>query len=152
MEFTTETVMSKNIVLVHPEESMHHVYFKMKQSYIEYMPVIDKNGQLIGLITNQELNRQIPSKAKVSDYMCTPVGQATCDTSLADIAKRILELKLAAVAVMDKKQVVGVIAASDLLKVLVPLLALHSTEIPTLQKMPLAKPASFISNFFHAGN
>lgn len=150
MEFTTETVMSKNFAPVAPEESMHHVYFKMKQSYIQYMPVIEKTGQLIGLITNQELNRPIPSKAKVSDYMCTPVGQATCDTSICEIAKRILEHKLAAVAIMEKNQVVGVVAASDLLKVLVPLLDYNSNEISAAQKIPMAKPASFISNLFHA--
>jgi predicted transcriptional regulator len=144
--------MSRDIAVVAPDESMHHVYFKMKQSYIQYMPVMDKNGFLIGLITGQELNRPIPSKAKVSDYMCTPVGQASSDTPLLEIAKRIQELKLSAVAIMEKKQVVGVIAASDLLKVLVPLMSSGSKELEPLPSRPAARTSSFISGFFHASN
>ncbi len=152
MEFTTEKVMSRDFATVHPDESMHHVYFKMKQSYIQYMPVIDKNGLLIGLITGQELNRPIPSKAKVSEYMCTPVGQASCDTPLIEIANRIVELKLAAVAIMDKKQVLGVIAAADLLKVVVPHLSDTVGQREVFETRPISKPASFISNFFHVSN
>ena len=150
MEFTTEKAMSRDIVTVQPDESMHHVYFKMKQSYIQYMPVIDNSGALLGVITSQELNRPIPSKAKVSEYMCTPVGQASSETPLLDIAKRILELKLSAVAIMEKKQVIGVIAAVDLLKVLVPLLTVHSVGDQLIPKVSARKSASFISNFFHA--
>ena len=150
MEFTTEKVMSRDIATVLPDESMHHVYFKMKQSYIQYMPVIDKTGSLIGLITGQELNRPIPSKAKVSEYMCTPVCLAALETPLIEIAKRMLELKLTAVAIMEKKKIVGVISAVDLLKVLVPILTVQSAGKYDLPEMSTRRSTSFISNFFHA--
>lgn len=108
MEFTTEKVMSRDFVAAHSDESMHLVYFKMKQSCIQYMPVLDKNGLLIGLITEQELNRP----------------------------KRIQELKLSAVAIMDKKQVLGIITAADLLKVLVPLLTDSANQREILPAQP----------------
>lgn len=150
MEYSTEKVMSVNIALVQPEESMHHVYFKMKQSYIKYMPVSDKNGVLVGIITDQDLNRPIPSKAKVRDYMSTPVGQATHDTPLLDIARRMLDLKLNAVVITEKKHVVGVITATDLVQVLVPLLALQGEMHPA--KPNPVKPSTtsnFVTHLFH---
>ena len=123
MKFATDTIMSRDIAVVYPDESMHHVYFKMKQSYIRYMPVIDKNGTIIGIITDQELNRPIPSKARVSDYMSTTVGQASAETPLFEIAKRIMDLRLSAIAIHENKKIVGIIAARELVSVLVPFLA-----------------------------
>ena len=151
MEFTTSSVMSKEIATVMSDESIHHVYFKMKQSYIKYMPVVDKAGDIIGIITDLELNRPIPSKAKVSDYMIASVGQAPADSKLLDVAKRMLELKFAAIVIHDKRQIVGVISPSDLLQVLVPLLAVEK-DLITIKSTQVKSnsPVGLIANFFHA--
>ncbi len=58
--------MSKNVVTVDVEDSMHDAVKLMKENEIRMLPVL-KKGKLVGIITDRDLKRSAASDATMLD-------------------------------------------------------------------------------------
>ena len=60
-------VMTKNLIFVYPETSITEAKAIMTKKNISKLPVLDKNNQLVGLITKNDMAKAGPSDATSLD-------------------------------------------------------------------------------------
>ncbi|MDO9180934.1 MAG: CBS domain-containing protein [Bacteriovorax sp.] len=142
------SLMTKRIIKVKPEMPIQAAYDEMKEHSIRHLPVIDSVGKLVGILSDRDVQRAINVKQineieqemtfnpheTVEDYMNWPVQTVDENSSIEDLTKMMIDLKLSAVIISGANQFIqGIITTEDLLKYLLELLA--SSEIS--RKMPL---------------
>jgi len=57
-EIPIESVMSRKIVSAHPEDSMEHAQQLMREARVRRLPVVDQDGRLTGLLSQNDLVRE----------------------------------------------------------------------------------------------
>ena len=100
---------------------------------IRRLPVVDANGQLVGIVTEGDINRVSDSHiTDVRDYNLyhrvadLPVEEimtrdpvtVTPDTPIIDVARLLLEHRIGGVPVVEGDRVVGIVTESDLFKLI----------------------------------
>ena len=126
--------MSKNVILVNVNDSMHNAMKLMKENRIRMLPVMDK-GELVGIITDRDIKRASASDAttleiheltylmiriKVADIMNKKPITVRFDHTLEETAEVLLNNKISGVPVMgDEGGVVGIITQTDLFRALI---------------------------------
>jgi len=111
-------VMTKNVIFAKPKQKIQKVSELMIKNAISQLPVIDR-GKVVGTITEEDIVRNLNSNLadeRVETIMQPPLPIVPEDTSI-NIIRPLLE-DHPAVLVTHKGNVVGIIARSDLLKVL----------------------------------
>ena len=128
--------MSKNVVTIDPEDSMHEAVELMKKHKIRFLPVV-KNGILKGVVTDRDIKRSsasdatslevhemfyILSKIQVDDIMSRDPVSIPDDYTVEEAAEILLKHKFSGLPVLNRSGgISGVITLTDLLKVLVTL-------------------------------
>jgi acetoin utilization protein AcuB len=130
--------MTRNPVLCTADLSVTDAFDLMKKSRIRRMPVIDKNGKLVGIVSDKDLLRVTPSpattlsayeipyllsKVKVSDVMTKQVITVTEETPVEEAARIMVDNKIGGLPVVDEAHVVaGIITETDIFKTFLELI------------------------------
>jgi acetoin utilization protein AcuB len=139
--------MSANLITIGWNETMEAAYRRMQQFSIRHLPVYDDNSQIIGMLSDRDVQRAMVAKSHratnflgeevtfapesfVRDYMSWPVISVAPSTELVAIAHKMMHEKLSSVLVQRGNYVMGLITTDDLLAVLIDLL-----KEPTPKKM-----------------
>jgi acetoin utilization protein AcuB len=109
----------------------------MRTRRIRHAPVVDESGQLIGIVSDRDLREVIMGRAlqdafeemtrtlanrTLKDVMTWGAVTVAPDTPLRQVAHVLHANKIGAVPVVDGKQLIGMLAAGDVLKTLIRLL------------------------------
>ncbi len=143
---TAKDIMTRQVITVSPETSIEELAKILIENRISGAPVVDKEGNLIGIVTENDLINQnkrlhIPTVIRLFDAMimlerpkkieeeikrltatkvwdiCTKqVITINEDTSLQDIATIMSEKKVHLLPVMRDNKLVGIIGKADLIK------------------------------------
>ena len=123
--------MSKPVITVPPDMPINEALNLMKSEHIRRLPVV-KDGQLIGIVSNEDLLNASPSQAtslsiwevnylvsriKVKDVMTREVHTVTEDTPIEEAARIMADQKIGGLPVIRGTQVVGMITETDLFKI-----------------------------------
>jgi CBS domain-containing protein len=117
--------MSTNLVTFYPEDSIDHVLEMLTKRKISGAPVVDKSGELVGIISEVDCLKEIikgkysntPSfPSSVSEHMTKNVLTLSPEMSLFDAAQKFLELKIRRFPVMKEGRLVGQISLSDIIR------------------------------------
>lgn len=124
--------MSIRPVLCAPELPVVEALEQMKQAHIRRMPVVDKHGKLIGIVSDKDLLKASPSpatslsvweitylmsKIKVADVMTRDVITVTESNTLEDAARIMVDNKIGGLPVVNAEGgVVGIITETDIFK------------------------------------
>jgi len=111
-------VMTKDVIFAKPKQRIHRISELMIKNAISQLPVIER-GKVVGTITEEDIVRNLNSnlaEENVETIMQPPLPIVPEDTSIT-IIRPLLE-DHPAVLVTRKGNVVGIIARSDLLKVI----------------------------------
>ena len=115
--------MTRSPVCVGPRETLATARELMNARGFRQLPVVD-NGNLMGMVTDSELRhrgRYLESTLIEAAMTCCPVVITPAD--LVEVAAKLLiQNKVAAIRVVENCQTVGIVTASDLLKVLLDIL------------------------------
>src|SRR5689334_18992297 len=130
--------MSSPALTITPDTPFQDALKLMHERRIRRLPVVDRNGKLIGIVSERDLLHAAPSpatslsvwelnyllwKLTVKDLMATKVLTVTPDALLQEAATIMLEKKIGGLPVVDQDQhVVGVITETDIFKALVDML------------------------------
>ncbi|HWQ83029.1 MAG TPA: CBS domain-containing protein [Anaerolineales bacterium] len=124
--------MSHPVISVHPDVSIQDALYRMNAENIRRLPVIDRRGILVGIVTERELLHASPSDAtslsvwevtyllsriKVEDIMVKNVITTTEDTPIEEAARIMTDQRIGALPVVRGDRVVGIITETDLFKV-----------------------------------
>jgi len=128
--------MSKNIITVDENESMHGAMKLLKEHDIRMLPVM-KKGKLVGIVTDRDLKKASASDAttleihelfylltriKVKDIMTKKVITVPADFTVEETAQVLQKNKISGVPVVNiEDQIVGTITKTDLFRVLISL-------------------------------
>lgn len=131
---TAETIMTREPVTVSHTDPIVVAVETMNMHKLKRLPVVDKGGHLMGIITRSDILREIVvldlSKATESgsefDWQATLEDvdlelsySVTKNTPVHQIVLTMLENGVKRVIVMDKNEVVGIVTESDLIQRLV---------------------------------
>ena len=130
-----EEIMTPRVAVVTPETSVKDVAELLVRHDFGSLPVVNTNGQLVGIITEADLiavegnapdprrhvRRDLPANARsprtAADLMTTPVVAARVGTDVADVVQIMLTAHLTRIPVLDDgDRLVGLVSRSDLLK------------------------------------
>lgn len=137
--------MSTQPILCAPDLPVSDALDQMKKQRIRRMPVVDKNGKLIGIVSDKDLLRASPSpatslsvweityllsKLKVSDVMTKKVITVSEDTPIEDTARIMVDNKIGGLPVVNGSgSVVGIITETDIFKTFLELLGARKSGV-----------------------
>lgn len=119
-------VMTRNVEVVHPDDTLQEAAEKMKELDIGPLPVCD-DGKLVGILTDRDIavravaEGQDPWTDKVRDVMTPEVVSCCADQDVADAVRLMKEKQIRRLVVLDnEKRLVGILSLGDV--------ALHTSE------------------------
>jgi IMP dehydrogenase len=110
--------MIQDPVTLHPEATLAEAFALMKEFKIGGIPIIDKNQQLLGILTNRDIRFQKDLKLKVKTVMTTAnLITAPAGTDLKKAELILQKHKIEKLPVVDKKgKLTGLITYKDIQK------------------------------------
>ena len=127
--------MSKDVITVREDAPMMKASIIMKERKVRCLPVVDKKGKLVGIVTDDDIRDASPSKAttldvyelnyllatiKVESIMTRNLVFVRPDETVEFAAILMLENKISALPVIDDKDaLVGIITQTDVFKCLI---------------------------------
>ena len=118
-----QELMSRKVESVTPRASLRHAAHKMRETGVGVLPVLD-DGQLLGIITDRDIScnavaigRDLNS-TDVQTVMTTDVATCFSDQEVDDAARKMSELHIRRLAVLDHdNSVTGILSVDDLARV-----------------------------------
>jgi Mg/Co/Ni transporter MgtE len=112
---TAGDIMTRDLVVVTPDMLVEEVGDLLTRYRIHGAPVVDKEGQLVGMISLVDLVGRVGETAR--DVMSPDPVTATEDTPLDEIAGMMLDQMVRRIPIVEGNRVVGIVSASDLIRV-----------------------------------
>jgi acetoin utilization protein AcuB len=146
--------MTKPVITARPETPLPEALDLMHKEHIRRLPVVNKRGELIGIVTEADLLKASPSEAtSLSIYevtyllgkltldriMTREVTTVTEDTPLEEAARIMADHKFSGLPVMRGKALVGMITETSLFRIFLELLGARRAGIRVTVSM-LDKP------------
>lgn len=136
----TQDIMTRKLVTTSPDEPLYRAHDFMKRNAIRHLPVADKMGKIIGMLSDRDVQRAMiirmveapegsTSEALVQDqcfhpgssvgeYMHSPVRTFQTSDSLRSVVDCMLSEKISSVLISKNGQIAGILTTDDLLRVL----------------------------------
>ncbi len=129
--------MSRNPITATPETTHRRAAELLREHNIHHLPVVDKQGALVGLISQQDLLAAQPSaattlsiyeihsllsKLEIRQIMRRPVFTTTPDCPIEDAAQQMDIQDVGCLPVMQDDRLVGIITDSDIFRILAALM------------------------------
>jgi len=157
--------MSKHPLTIGPDESVSSAHRYMVEQKVRHLPVVDKNGKMIGLVTEEDLLKAEPSSATslsiweinsllervtVKQVMIRDVITCSEDMPIEDAAELLLEHKIGCLPVIRGEALTGIITESDLFRTFMELFAARQKGLRITLEVPdrsgeLAKVAQAVA-------
>lgn len=114
MALTVGDVMTPNAITVAPEMPVTEAAEKLTASRVTGMPVLDKMGNLVGLVSEFDIIAK--SGQTVADIMTRSVISVSPHTALEEAAHILTGERIRRLPVMEEGRLIGVISRSDIVR------------------------------------
>jgi acetoin utilization protein AcuB len=129
--------MTRNPVTAQPETTHKQAAELMRDDNVHHLPVVNKQGELVGIVVHEDLLSAQPSpattlsiyeihsllsKLQLKQIMHHPVITVGPDCPLEEAASLMLRENIGCLPVMENDQLVGIITDTDVFQTLVALL------------------------------
>jgi predicted transcriptional regulator len=117
---TARDIMTEDVVTISPEASIHDAIEILLLQEFSGLPVTDKAGQLVGILTEFALlatayDPQIKNQP-VAMHMTTELITASSEDTISEVADLCIVHRIRRVPVLEEGRLVGLIARRDVLK------------------------------------
>ena len=109
-------LMSETVVTAEPHHSTEHTRKLLDRNGISSVPVVDSNGQPLGIVSATDLAQDLKPGSPISNIMTTKVYVVPKYEDVSIAARVMRNHKIHHVVVTHEKKVVGILSAFDLLK------------------------------------
>lgn len=131
-----ERRMTKNPVTIYPEASVVEASDLMKKEKVHRLPVLDKEKNLVGVISEKDILFATPSPASslsihemayllskltVKKIMSKNPVTISKDTPVEEAARLMVDQDLSCLPVVEEGKLVGIVSKSDMFKILLEL-------------------------------
>lgn len=115
-------IMTRNVRLIRPEETVHHAASCMAEWDVAFLPVVDAGG-LTGTLTDRDIILRAVAPGldaqatTVADIMNTDITYCHDDEAAADVLANMQALHLRRLAVLDRQnRLAGVVSRTDFMR------------------------------------
>lgn len=113
---TIEDLMVKSVVTTRLHKSVGHVKDIMKTNGIQSVPVVDEDNHVLGIVTASDMLDDLSDNTPVSQVMTTQVYSVPLYSDVHIAARVMRNHKIHHVVVTHEQQLVGILSAFDLLR------------------------------------
>ncbi len=124
-----EDVMTRNVIICSPKDSIAKVWLNMKEMGFSGFPVV-KDGQLVGMVTRRNIIRAGYARIEREDehgtkstmsppvekVMSSPAYTLSSRTTLKDAIKAFIKLDVGRLSVVNDGALVGIVDRNDIIK------------------------------------
>ena len=126
--------MTPNPIVANPKTNYNEALRLMKQNHIKHLPIVDKNGKPIGIVTQHGMLHATPSpvttlnvfeiatfldNVTMESIMTSPVLAVDESCSITNAANFMLMNKIDSLLVMRDETLVGIITSADIFRTFV---------------------------------
>jgi acetoin utilization protein AcuB len=142
--------MTLSPITISPDTSFPDAFRIIKEKGIRYLPVVDRKGRLIGVVTQSDLLRASPSSAttltvfemnyllahlQVQEVMSSPITVPD-DAPLEEAARLMVEERIGCLPVMRDGELVGIITETDIFRAFVEILGSGDAVLRVTVRVP----------------
>jgi CBS domain-containing protein len=114
---TVQDLMTKDVVTIDAEKTVFEAAKLMTEKEIGDLVVVEGKTP-VGIVTERDFVRRVVAQRKpldcvVSEIMTTPLWVVYVDTPLKEAARKMVARNIRRLPVLNKKELVGIITASD---------------------------------------
>jgi CBS domain-containing membrane protein len=124
-------LMTDHVFTLRPTDDLESLYDLMDTRHVRHVPVVDRDGDLVGLVTQRDLARralgaqddlplsmqqEILRRRKVREIMATEVDTVEPDESLKAAAEMLIDNKIGCLPVVEGDHLVGILTESDFVR------------------------------------
>lgn len=125
-------IMNPNkIYTIKPNEDLLQLYEMMKSNQIRHVPVTDKSGSVLGIVSDRDLlrhalcieeetplsqSREYLQEMRVSEIMVKSPETVEADQPIEEVADLLLENKFSSLPVVENDKLIGIVTESDFVK------------------------------------
>lgn len=109
-------LMSESVITAEPHHSVEHTRALLEKNGISSVPVVDSDGQPVGIVSATDLAQDLKGGSPISTLMTEKVYSVPKYEDVSIAARVMRNHKIHHVVVTHEKQVVGILSAFDLLK------------------------------------
>ncbi len=143
--------MTANPVTIGPDVSFEDALGLIREKKIRRLPVVDKNGDLVGIVVEKDLLYASPSpatslsvfevhyllsKLKVKDVMTKRVITVGEDCPLEEAARIMVDHKIGSLPIVQGKRVVGIITETDVFRAMADALGGRTSGVRVSMRVP----------------
>ena len=125
--------MIRNVITLSPDDALRTVVELELQKKIRHFPVVDAAGKLLGIVTDRDLKRALPSplvaidedererildETKVSRIMTRDPVSVGPGTPIAEAVRLLLQKRVTGLPVVENGKLCGIFTAVDALNAL----------------------------------
>jgi CBS domain-containing membrane protein len=130
-ERVVRDLMTERVYTLKSRDDLESLYDLMDSRRVRHVPIVDNDGELVGLVTDRDLSRtalgaveelplsverDILRRRRIRDIMVTEPDTIEPDASLADAAEMLLENKIGCLPVVEGLHLVGIITEADFVR------------------------------------
>jgi acetoin utilization protein AcuB len=143
--------MSRNPITIKPDAAVTEAQALMKREKIHHLPVVDRDGRLVGIVAEKDLLYASPSpattlsvyeiasllaKLTVDKVMSAKPVTVTEDVPLEEAARIMADRNIGGLPVMRGPTLVGIITESDLFRVFIELFGARQKGVRISMVLP----------------
>lgn len=142
--------MSHPVITITPETTLEDAHSLMEKEHIRRLPIVNKDGNLVGIITESDLLKASPSKATLLDkweintlmntlpverIMTKDVITIIEDMPLEEAARIMADKKISGLPVVSGEKVIGMLTETDIFKVFLEVMGARQPGIRVTFKL-----------------
>jgi len=116
MNVKINELMTESVIVAEPHQSVEHVRKVLQNNKIGAVPVVNTDKQPIGIVSATDLSHELKAGAPINSIMTEKVYTVPRYGDVSIAARVMRNHGIHRVVVTDEQQVVGMISAFDLLK------------------------------------
>ena len=161
--------MTPNPIVANPKTNYNEALRLMKQNHVRHLPIVDKKGKPVGIVTEGDMLRAEPSpvttlkvfeiasyleKVTMESLMTSPVLAVDESCSITNAANFMLINEIDSLLVMREETLVGIITIADIFRTFVEITGGGQSGSRIETKMPIQKGhlAPFVQALTNAGS
>ena len=123
-------LMTDNVFTLRPQDDLASLYDLMDTKHIRHVPIVDRDRDLVGLVTHRDLTRtalgtedaplslqrEMLGRRKIREIMATEVDTVEPDEDLKVAAEMLIENKIGCLPVVEGTHLVGILTESDFVR------------------------------------
>jgi acetoin utilization protein AcuB len=143
--------MTPRPITIADDASVDKALALMHRENVRRLPVVDKHGKMVGIVSELDLLKVSPSpattlsiyeipyllsKIKMKDIMTKDVVTVTEDATLEEAARLMADSKIGGLPVMQDGKLVGIITETDIFKVFLEMLGARQEAVRVTVEVP----------------